>query len=216
MNRAALVAGPTGLIGSTVLHQLLSDDRFYRTVALSRHHLDLPGDKLEQWTSPDLLSALRPEPVDAVFCCLGTTIRTAGSQAAFRRVDHDLVIGLGNWAKTNGVNTFCVVSAIGADAGSGIFYNRVKGEMERDLKAIGLPALHIFQPSILTGPRKEMRLGERIGIPVMQLLAPLMGGNWSRYRPMRHDTLAQAMINAATIPASGTHAYSDIMRMAGA
>ena len=215
MKRSALVAGPTGLIGSTVLSQLLLNDGYERVVALARKPLNLQHAKLDQWIADDLLSALRPERVDVVFCCLGTTIRTAGSQAAFAHVDHHLVVSLGRWAKENGVRTFCVVSAIGADAGSRIFYNRVKGEMERDLKALGLPVLHIFQPSILTGPRKEVRVGERIGIAAMKLFAPLVVGGLDRYRPMPNDLLARSMINAAEIAMSGTHTYRDIARMAG-
>lgn len=215
MKRTALVAGPTGLIGSTVLDQLLANEGYERVIALARKPLKQQNSKLVQWIADDPLSALRPEQVDTLFCCLGTTIRTAGSQAAFAHVDHDLVIGLGRWAKENSVRTFCVVSAIGADASSRIFYNRVKGEMERDLKALDLPVLHIFQPSILTGPRKEVRVGERIGIGVMTLFAPLMLGSLDNYRPMPNDTLARAMINAVEIAASGTHTYRDIMRIAG-
>lgn len=216
MKRSALVAGPTGLVGRAVLEQLLLDERCDRVIALTRRPLDRSSHKLEQWSSGrgDLLSALRPERVDSVLCCLGTTIATAGSRAAFRHVDHELVIGLGRWAKANGVKVFCVVSAIGADASSKFFYNRVKGEMERDLKAIGLPVVHVFQPSILVGPRKEVRTGERLGIIVMELLAPLMVGNLARFRPMRHDILAQAMINAIENPVGGMHSYREIVRLA--
>lgn len=216
MKRAVLVAGPTGLVGSAVLEQLLLDDRFDRVIALTRRPLDRSSPKLEPWSSGQegLLSALRAEHVDTVLCCLGTTIATAGSQAAFRHVDHELVIGLGRWAKANGVRVFCVVSAIGADASSRIFYNRVKGEMERDLNAIGLPLVHVFHPSILVGPRKEFRTGERIGIVLMQVLAPFMIGKLARYRPMRHDILARAMINAMEGTVGGTHAYREILRLA--
>jgi len=216
MKRSVLVAGPTGLIGGTVLDQLLLDDRFERVIALTRRPLERSHPRLQHWVASgsDLLSALRADQVDIVHCCLGTTIRAAGSQAAFRHVDHDLVIGLGEWAKATGATVFCVVSAIGADASSGIFYNRVKGEMERDLKVLGLPALHIFQPSFLVGPREEVRVGERIGVVAMKLVAPLMIGSLARYRPMPHDILARAMINAAEISASGTHTYRDIVRLA--
>ena len=184
-------------------------------IALARRHLDkAPG--LEQWIAKDddLLSALKNERVDAVICCLGTTIKKAGSKQAFRAVDHDLVIGIAKWAKANNVHTFCVVSAIGADPGSKIFYNKVKGEMERDLASIGLPVVHIFHPSILTGPRQETRIGERIGIVVISLVSPLMIGPLERYRPMPHDMLAQALINACDLPQSGTYTYSEIKRIA--
>ncbi len=197
-----LIAGATGLIGSTTLHQALGDVRFDRVIAVVRtplpHH-----PELEQWVNSDLLQALQPRRVDAVLCCLGTTIgKEGGSQKKFIHVDKDLVVGLGRWARAQGVPVVSVVSAIGADAGSRVFYNRVKGEMEREMKALDLPTLHLFQPSILTGPRKEVRVGERIGIAVARVLAPLLP---ERYRPMPHDVLAAALIRSTERRTSGTY-----------
>ncbi len=208
-----LLAGATGLIGSTALAQALEDPRFERVIALTRKSL-AANPKLEQWvaTDGDLLTALRDEPVDAVICCLGTTVRkVGGDKARFIHVDKDLVLGLGHWAKSQGVPVFCVVSAVGADASSSVFYNRVKGEMEDGLKALGFPALHIFQPSILTGPRLEKRLGERIGIAVMKALALVLP---ARLKPMPHDVLAQALVNATRSPLGGAHRYAEIRSLA--
>ena len=208
-----LLAGATGLIGSTVLDLALEDVRFDRVITLTRKPLT-PKPKLEQWvaTNEDLLAALRNEPVNAVICCLGTTMRNVGGdKARFIHVDKDLVLGLGRWAKSHGVPIFCVVSAVGADASSAIFYNRVKGEMEDGLKALGFPALHIFQPSILTGPRIEKRLGERIGIAMMKVVAPLLP---PRMKPMPHDMLAHALINSTGIAVGGTHRYTEIRALA--
>lgn len=208
-----LLAGATGLIGSTVLDLALEDVRFDRVITLTRKPLT-PKPKLEQWvaTNEDLLAALRNEPVNAVICCLGTTMRNVGGdKARFIHVDKDLVLGLGRWAKSHGVPIFCVVSAVGADASSAIFYNRVKGEMEDGLKALGFPALHIFQPSILTGPRIEKRLGERIGIAMMKVVAPLLP---PRMKPMPHDVLAQALVHASCIAVGGTHRYAEIRSIA--
>lgn len=187
-------------------------------VSLARRPSGLVHPRLTEWlpAQGDLLSGLRPEPVDAVICCLGTTIRNVGGdQVKFIHVDKDLVLGLGRWAKEQGVPVCCVVSAIGADAHSRVFYNRVKGEMEEGLKALGLPALHIFQPSILTGPRKEKRLGERIGIAVATVVAPLLP---DRYKPMPHDALAKALLTAACSKEGGAHVhqYSAIRRLASA
>jgi uncharacterized protein YbjT (DUF2867 family) len=202
MSKTILIAGATGLIGSTTLQQALADPRYERVIAVVRiplaHH-----PKLEQWVHADLLHALRPQRVDAVLCCLGTTIgKEGGDQAKFIHVDKDLVVGLGRWARTQGVPVMSVVSAIGADAHSRVFYNRVKGEMERDMKALGLPTLHLFQPSILTGPRKEVRIGERIGIAVARVLSPLLP---ARYRPMPHDVLAAALLHSVDRTTSGTY-----------
>lgn len=118
MPTTLLIAGPTGLIGSTALELALNDARFDRVIALSRRAMAHAHPKLVNWAAADLLDALRNERVDAVLCCLGTTIgKEGGDKARFIHVDKDLVLGLGNWAKAQGVPVLCVVSAIGADAG---------------------------------------------------------------------------------------------------
>lgn len=212
-----LLAGANGLVGSATLQQLLTDPRVDAVKALVRRPLGFAHDKLEAWDSleADLLNALHHESVHAVICCLGTTIRNVGGdRAKFIHVDKDLVVGLARWAKAHGAQRFAVVSAIGADATSRIFYNRVKGEMEREVEAIGLHAVHIMHPSILTGPRQEKRTGERIGIMVAKAIAPLLP---QRYRPMPHDVLARAMVNAALEGAPGVHrhTYHAIVELAG-
>lgn len=214
MSLTILVAGPTGLIGNTAIQMALEAPEVTRVVALTRRLLDLTHPKLEQWISPgdDLLSALRPQHVDAVICCLGTTIgKEGGDQQKFIHVDKELVVGLGRWAKANGVPVMSVVSAIGADAGSRVFYNRVKGEMEQAMKALGIPTLHLFHPSILTGPRREKRFGERIGIVLATLLAPLIP---DRYKPMQHDVLAKALLRSTGVKSGGTHTYAAIRALA--
>jgi uncharacterized protein YbjT (DUF2867 family) len=208
-----LIAGATGLIGNTTLQFALDDPRFDKVVVPARRPLGRSHPNLAEWTYADLLQALRNEPVDAVVCCLGTTIgNVGGDQQKFVHVDKDLVVGLGRWAKAQGVPVFCVVSAIGADAGSRVFYNRVKGEMEQELKALDLPVLHVFHPSILTGPRVEKRTGERIGIILGKLIAPLLP---ARYRPMPHDVLAKALLQATQVRNGGTHTYAAIRSLAG-
>lgn len=208
-----LLAGASGLVGGAVLEQALGQDGPLEVVSLVRRSTGLHHHKLTEWlsTDGDLLSGLRAEPVDAVICCLGTTIRkVGGDKAKFIHVDKDMVLGLARWAKQQGVRCFAVVSAIGADATSSVFYNKVKGEMEQELKAIGLPELHIFHPSILAGPRKEKRTGERIGIVVMSLIAPLLP---AKYKPMPHDVLAKALLKCIGTP-GGTHSYRTIRELA--
>ncbi|WKZ65463.1 MAG: NAD(P)H-binding protein [Flavobacteriales bacterium] len=210
-----LLAGASGLVGGSVLEQALSAGGITGVASLARRSSGIRHPKLTEWIpgDGDLLSALRPEPVDAVICCLGTTIRkVGGDQARFMHVDKDLVVGLARWARQLGVRSFAVVSAIGADARSRVFYNRVKGEMEQELKGMGFPELHIFHPSILTGPRKEKRTGERIGIVVAKALAPLLP---DKYKPMPHDVLAKALLNCIGKP-GGTHAHRAIRALAGA
>ncbi len=216
-----LIAGATGLIGRACVDRALIDARITKVIVLTRRALELSHPKIVQWVAPDgqLLSGLRREQVDAVLCCLGTTIATVkGDKQAFIHVDKDLVVGIGHWAKANNVPTFCVVSAIGADASSRIFYSRVKGEMEGALIDIGLPQLHIFQPSMLVGPRTEERMGERMGIVLGKVFSPLLLGSLAKYKPMPHDVLAKAMINASLgVPGTskaGIHAYTAIQELA--
>lgn len=208
-----LLAGASGLVGASVLERALASPQVSGLVLLARRPSGQVHPKLSEWLSTpgDLLTALRAEPVDAVICSLGTTMRdVGGDKARFIHVDKDLVVGLARWAKEHGVKDFAVVSAIGADPASRVFYNRVKGEMESELMAFGLPALHIFRPSILTGPRKENRFGERVGIVVMSAIAPLLP---ARYRPMPHDVLGRALLNCIGQP-SATYTYSGIRALA--
>ncbi|MBK6626703.1 MAG: NAD-dependent dehydratase [Flavobacteriales bacterium] len=210
-----LIAGATGLVGRATLELALADPRFDRVVALVRSPPPT-APKLELWTgTPDLLSGLRPQRVDAVLIALGTTMRqVGGDRAQFRHVDHDLVLGIGRWARELGVPMCGVVSAAGADARSAFFYNRVKGEMEAGMRALDFRSLHLFQPSILTGPRRELRVGERIGIALMAAVAPLLP---DRYKPMPHDVLAAALLQAALSPGTGVqvHHHAAIRRLAG-
>lgn len=137
------------------------------------------------------------ESFDEIFCCLGTTIKTAGSQKAFRRVDHDYPLSLASFGKAVGVQQFLMVSALGADVQSALFYSRVKGETERDIAAIGLQKAVFMRPSILLGERNEQRPGERMGIIAGQLIAPLLVGPLRKYRPIHADDVAAAMLYAA-------------------
>ncbi|HRO40273.1 MAG TPA: NAD(P)H-binding protein [Flavobacteriales bacterium] len=207
MSKTILLAGATGLVGGAVLPLLLADAHVGKVVALVRRPLAMEHLKLEQWVDEDLLDALRPVAVDAVICCLGTTIKAAGSQAAFIAVDKVLPLGIARWAKAQGVPAFCIISAMGADAGSRIFYSRVKGEVEQELAGMGFGSLALFQPSVLTGPRKERRAGEGIGSAVLKLLGPLLAGTWANYRVMPHDRLAKALVACALVPAEGIHRY---------
>jgi uncharacterized protein YbjT (DUF2867 family) len=140
----------------------------------------------------DRLHDCRVEAED-VYCCLGTTIKQAGSQAAFRRVDFDYVAGLAGAAARGGAKRLLVVSALGADSRSRVFYNRVKGEMEEAVRAAGVEKTLIFRPSLLSGPRALPRMGERIGLALGGVLGPLLG----KYRPIHADLVAAAMLKAA-------------------
>lgn len=216
MPQTILLAGATGLVGGAVLPLLLADLRVGKVVVPVRRPLGPGGPLLDQRVGDDLLEVLRPEPVDAVICCLGTTIKKAGSQAAFIAVDKSLPLGIARWAKAQAVPTFCIISAMGADAGSRIFYSRVKGEVEQELEGMAFRSLSLFQPSVLAGPRRERRAGEGLGGGVLRAVGPLLAGTWANYRVMPHHVLAQALVHAALVPEAGVHRYRyrEICRMA--
>jgi len=200
MQRVAVVAGATGLVGRELVRRLLLEKAYRRVIALARRPLAMSDRKLV--TVPAaferLDQVLASETVNAqiidVFCCLGTTIGAAGSEAAFRRVDYEYAMALGRWAAQVGARRLIVISALGADPASRIFYNRVKGEIERDLVALGLPSLVIVRPSLLRGERSEFRLGERIALA---LSAPWRKLIPVRVRPISVADVAKAMTDAA-------------------
>jgi uncharacterized protein YbjT (DUF2867 family) len=196
----AVIAGATGLVGSELVQRALADDRYQRVVAITRRPLDRSDANLVTVRAdfdrldPLLAAATADAQAINVFCCLGTTIAAAGSEQAFARVDHDYVVALGRWAKRVGARRTVVITALGADAESGIFYNRVKGETERDLRALELPSLTIVRPSLLAGARTEFRLGEKMALA---LTAPLRALIPARVRPIAAADVAQAMLDAA-------------------
>jgi len=203
--KSALLAGATGLVGGYVLRHLLSHPSYSRVEILVRRESPIRDPKLTQRIVDfaHLDAGVPGDAPDEVFCCLGTTIRIAGSEEAFRRVDYDYPLALARLAKAVGAGKFLMVSALGADPKSAVFYNRVKGEVERAIAAIGLPAAYFFRPSILTGPRAENRPGEKIGIAVGKLITPLLIGTLRKYRPIHADSVGAAMVYAANhdIPA---------------
>lgn len=199
---SALIAGASGLVGGLLLKHLLADSRYEHVVSLGRRKLDVDHPKLRQ-ESVDFasLDQLAPFPAcDDVFSCLGTTIKKAGSKDAFYAVDHDAVIAVGKAARAAGAKQMLHVSSLGADAGSMIFYNRVKGETERDVAGLGFDAAIAFQPSIIDGERAESRAGEQIGLAVSRLFAPILG----KYKPTPADAIARAMIAVAKEKRSGS------------
>lgn len=137
---------------------------------------------------------------DVAFCTLGTTISKAGSREAFLRVDRDAVVAFAELAKRSGVKTFVLVTALGADPNSRVFYNKTKGQVEQALALLGFTHLVVLRPSILDGDRTESRPGEAVGLVVMRAFAPLMLGGLRRYRPSRASDVAGAMRSLAKSP----------------
>ena len=208
--RTALIAGASGLVGSQCLAQLLADPTYSRIVALVRRLLPHTDPKLEQLvTDFDRLGAegVSVPAADDVFCCLGTTMKRAGSREAFRRVDFTYVVSLAAQARQQGAGQFLLVSALGANPRSGIFYNRVKGETEAAVARLPFPGRQIFRPSILVGERAEHRRAERAGIVVLRALSGAMWGPLRRFRPVGADTVARAMVAVAHRAPPGVNIY---------
>jgi uncharacterized protein YbjT (DUF2867 family) len=198
--RSALVVGATGLVGAEIVRQLVADASVDRIVVISRRPLaDRPArveshvvdfDRLREHAS---LFA-----VDQIFCALGTTIKQAGSQAAFRQVDFEYPLAVARLGLKAGARHFLLVSALGANSESGIFYNRVKGELEDQLRSLGYRSVSIARPSLLLGKREEFRLMERVGMVIGELVP-------GRYRPVHAEAVAKSLVTAAQIDAPGLH-----------
>lgn len=215
--KTALIVGATGLIGGHVLRLLLQDAAYDAVKVLVRKQISTQHPKLQQHVvnfdklqeSASLLKA------DDVFCCLGTTIKTAGSQEAFRKVDHDYPVATAQLAQQQGAEKFLIVTAMGANKSSSIFYNRVKGEVEEAIKKIPFQAIHIFQPSLLLGERNEHRAGEKIGAVIFKLTNPLFIGPLKKYKAIQGSAVAGAMVKCARRDAAGifTHQSDEIQRI---
>ena len=201
MQRQALIVGATGAVGSQLLSLCLDDKRYSLVTVVARRPAGQQHPKLRWIVSEfDALSELTPLPELAggdAFCCLGTTIKAAGSAAAFRQVDYDFVLNAARFAKNCGVEHFGLVTAIGADSASRILYNRTKGDVEEAVANLSFPSLHIFRPSLLLGERREFRIKEEIGRWFSYLMTPLYYVGFGRYRPVKISRLADSILSSA-------------------
>jgi uncharacterized protein YbjT (DUF2867 family) len=207
--RTALVLGSTGLVGGHTLGLLLADPNYRRVTAPVRRPLPVKHEKLVQLMLDfdhlaDQADAFR---VDDIFCCLGTTIKTAGSQEAFRKVDFTYPVEAARIGAANGAHRFLLVSSLGANPQSSVFYSRVKGETEEAVGQLPFRLVAIFRPSMLMGKRKEFRLGEVLITPVMRGLSFGMVGRWRRFRPIEAEVVACAMVAVASMDLSGRQVF---------
>ncbi|WP_428246645.1 hypothetical protein [Ferrovibrio sp.] len=211
-----LIAGASGLVGKIALWAALDDARVDQVVSIGRRPLPIQHPKLEQQLS-DFLSPL-PDlgRFDGALCALGTTIRKAGSQAAFRAVDHDAVLGFARAARLAGAERFALVSSVDANPAARSFYLSVKGDTERDLEAIGFPILVRLRPGLIIGDRAERRPAEWLFQKLNPLVNPLLLGSLRRYRSIAATTIAQALLNAAlAATTSAVLEFDGIRAMAG-
>jgi uncharacterized protein YbjT (DUF2867 family) len=208
MSRHALVLGATGLVGRELLRLLLDDDTTGKVTVVARRATGVSHPKLEEQVFD--LGEMQQHPgafaADAIFCALGTTIKKAGSQERFRVVDYDYPLMAARLGKEQGAKHYLLVSAIGVSPDSRIFYNRVKGELERDLLALNYPRTTIARPSLILGDRDESRLDERVFSHLGWLMPP-------KYKPVHARDIAASLVDAARAQESGVQILeSRVMR----
>ena len=207
--RTALIIGASGLVGGHCLRILLDDDDYATVTVLVRRNLPTRHSKLRQHVVDFDNITARSELIkaDDVFCCIGTTMNTARTQAAFRRVDYTYPVQIATMAARNHSPQILIVSAMGANPGSKIFYSRVKGEMEESIARIPFACVQVFRPSFLLGVRDEPRWRERMLVGMMNAAQHFMVGPLRPYRPIEAADVARAMVATAKHERKGLQVY---------
>jgi len=197
--KTALIAGASGLVGRSLLDQLLAAEEYDRVISVGRRRLPLEHPKLQQEEVD--FAALEGAGVDLTcddaYCCLGTTLRQAGTRDKFRAVDHGAVLALAWAVRRRGAQRFFVVTGMGADPHARGYRERVKGETEQALQVLDFATLAIFRPSFLLGVRRRVRVRDRMLAVVLWLAEPLMFGSLRKYRAIRADVVARAMLRCS-------------------
>jgi uncharacterized protein YbjT (DUF2867 family) len=207
--KTALLVGASGLVGGHCLRYLLEESSYTRVVVLVRRPLPITHDKLVQQVIDfsELETLGECLTADDVYCCLGTTIKKAGTQDAFRKVDYDYPIKIAVLTQHCGARQFLLISSLGADPHSRIFYNRVKGEVEAAIRKIPFTTINIFRPSLLLGDRTEYRAGEKAGAFVMSGIKFALAGPFKKYRAVQARDVAHVMVHSAQMSLSGVNIF---------
>ncbi|WP_316819750.1 oxidoreductase [Pedobacter gandavensis] len=209
MKKKAIVLGASGLIGSSLLTQLLASPDYEAVLVLVRRKLDREHPKLQQLLVDfDKINDYRSEITgDVVFCCLGTTRSKSPDLNAYRKIDYLYPLDIASIAEANGASQYHLVSSMGANPKSSIFYSRLKGETERDLQNIPFKSIHIYRPSLLDGERKEHRTAEGFMIGLMRVLNPFLIAGLRKYRSIKIEKVALAMLKASLKDTEGVFIY---------
>jgi uncharacterized protein YbjT (DUF2867 family) len=209
--KTAIIAGASGLVGSSLLTMLLDSNHYDKVISLGRKTLPLQHKKLLQMQVDFTDLSSFHELCDHVYCCLGTTIRVAGTKERFFQIDHDFPLELAKATLHNGAHSFTIITAIASDEKSPWFYSRVKGKLEKALMELGFTTLIILRPSMLLGPRKEFRLAEWISKQIMTLCSWMIP---AKYKAVKDFTVARCMLESNFCQLQGTHIIenSDILK----
>lgn len=193
--RTAIILGATGLTGGYLLQEIIDDPDYNKVVLFSRSKIAVKNDKIEEHLI-DMFRLEECEEVfqgDEVFCCIGTTNSKTPDEETYRKIDFGIPAAAAGLAKKNGISRFLVISALGADPQSSMFYNKTKGEMEQAVLAQVIKETYIFQPSLIAGDRVESRFFENLAKNAMKVINPILGGPLKKYRSIHPETIATAM-----------------------
>ncbi len=205
--KTALLLGATGLVGEQLLDRLLAHPAYAKVIAPTRRPLHRKSKKLEN-PQIDFNRMERHREwfrCQDIYIALGTTIKKAGSEEAFRKVDYEYIVRAAQLAQASGANQCLLISAAAADSESRFFYNRVKGETEEAITRLDFWSIHVFRPGVLVGERRETRIGERVAAGLTTLLRKISPSILGDYNPTQASTLADKMVEAAQVISSGVH-----------
>ena len=199
MRKTAIILGASGLTGSILLEKLINDDSYESIKLFSRTKIEGLPKKVQQFIGDilELENFKEDFKANEVFCCIGTTAKKTPNKETYKRIDFGITVTAAKLSKLNNIQTFMVVSAMGANAKSSVFYNRTKGEMEQEVFQQNILNTYILRPSIIGGNRKENRLLEKIGLAIFKIIQPLFIGKLKQYKIIKAEEIAQAMLNLA-------------------
>jgi uncharacterized protein YbjT (DUF2867 family) len=214
--KTAIIIGATGLVGNKLVHLLLNDDQIAKVIVFVRRSLTIQHEKLEERiiNFDKAETWMHDVKGDILFSALGTTIKQAGTKAQQYKVDYTYQYQFAQAAALNQVPVYALVSAASSSPDSSIFYSRIKGELEREVKSLPFKSIHIIQPGLLSGARQEERFGEKLGYQVLKAVNSI--GLFKKYRPIEGRTVAMALRNAAFSATPGVHTYTldDVFKLA--
>lgn len=195
-DKTAIILGATGLTGGILLDILLANDHYKKVILFSRSTVGITHPKLEECLIDlfELETEAEKFKADEVFCCIGTTKSKTPNKEVYKKIDYGIPLSAAKLCRKNGIPTFIMISALGANANSSIFYNRIKGEMERDVLKCNIPKTYIMQPSLIGGKREEKRVGEWIFKQLFGLFNLLLVGPLEKYRSIEPESIAKAMV----------------------